>query len=222
MEVNELQKYLLANRIQSSSNSVSLIKKLENLELPSNVKCIKKEVAEIDHFKIVPENYKIAIIDFEGSPVFLCGILIHSSILVYYIEKLVDKIDLYLTIFKILKVTYDLIFFSFSDHERIELLNLYRYLRVQEIDVSEFEFIITFPIVNLQKNNSKFESLQEAIYSLNSKATAFTGDALFRNNKLVNTLFTYRKFDEVISHNINCLLNGALLFLKRWYKNYKL
>jgi len=222
MEVNELQKYLLANRIQSSFNSVSLIKKLENLELPSNVKCIKKEVAEKDHFKIVPENYKIGIIDFEGSPVFLCGILIHSSILVYYIEKLVDKIDLYLTIFKILKVTYDLIFFSFSDHERIELLNLYRYLRVQEIDVSEFEFIITFPIVNLQKNNSKFESLQEAIYSLNSKAAAFTGDALFRNNKLVNTLFTYRKFEEVISHNINCLLNGALLFLKRWYKNYKL
>ena len=129
---------------------------------------------------------------------------------------------MYLTIFKILKVACDLSFFSFSDHERIELLNLYRYLQVQEIDLSTFEFFTTFPIVNLQKNNSKFESLQEAIYSLNSKAAAFTGDALFRNNKLVNTLFTYRKFEEVISHNINCLLNGALLFLKRWYKNYKL
>ena len=222
MEVNELQKYLLVNRIQRSFDSVSLIKKLEDLELPSYVKYIRKEVAEKDHFKILPENYKMAIIDFEGSPVFLCGILIQSSILIYYIERLVDKIDLYLTIFKILKVANDLTFFSFSDHERIELLNLYQYLRAQEMDVSEFEFIITFPIINLQKNNSKFESLQEAIYSLNSKSTAFTGDALFRNNKLVNTLFTYRKFEEVISHNINCLLNGALLFLKRWYKNYKL
>ena len=121
-----------------------------------------------------------------------------------------------------MKILFSFSFFSFSDHERTGLLNLYRYLQVQEINLSTFEFITTFPIINLQKNNSRFESLQEAIYSLNSRNTTFTGDALFRNNKLVNTLFTYRKFDEVISHNINCLLNGALLFLKRWYKNYKL
>jgi hypothetical protein len=49
-----------------------------------------------------------------------------------------------------------------------------------------------------------------------------TGDPLFRNNKMVNKLFRAQKFDEIVAHNRNCLLNEALLLMKRWYKNYKL
>ena len=93
---------------------------------------------------------------------------------------------------------------------------------MQGYDVSEFSFIKKFPIINLQKTESKYESLQEAIYSINPNSATMTGDSLFRNNRLVDDLFAAQKFEEVIAHNRNCLLNESILFQKRWYKNNKI
>lgn len=127
-----------------------------------------------------------------------------------------------MVILRALKIARKLTFFAFSDHERIELLKMYRYLPKQGYDISEFSFIEKFPIINLQKIESRYESLTEAIYSINPKSVVMTGDPLFRNNRLVDDLFAAHKFDEIISHNRNCLLNESMLFQKRWYKNYKL
>ena len=41
-----------------------------------------------------------------------------------------------------------------------------------------------------------------------------TGDALFRNNKLVDKLFAAHKFNEIILHNQNCLINEYIINFK--------
>ncbi len=216
MEVNEMQKWNLANRIKEEYDHVSIIKSLEELERSPRVKFVKKNLK-----KLKSSAFKIAIIDFEGSPVFLCGIMIGDILLTFYIENYLHRDELYLVIFEALKRAKILSFFAFSDYERAELLSMYRFLRVQGYNVSTYVFIKKLPIVNLQ--NTAFESLAEAIYSisLNSK-TITTGDSLFRNSKIVSKLFATNKFPEIISHNRNCLINENILFRKRWYKNYKI
>jgi hypothetical protein len=102
------------------------------------------------------------------------------------------------------------------------LIRIYQLLKFNGYDVSKYEFITQFPIINLQRTDYKYESLTEAIYSLNLDSAETTGDALFRNNRMVDKLFRAQKFDEIIAHNRNCLLNEALLLMKRWYKNYKI
>ena len=212
-----MQKCNIANRIKEKYNHTSIIKRLEKLERNPFVKFVKKNIPT----KSKENTYKIAIIDFEGSPVFLCGMMIENILLTFYIEDYLHRDELYLIIFEVLKSANVLSFFAFSDYERAELLSMYRFLRVQGYNVSTYAFIKKFPIINLQ--NTTFESLAEAIYSisLNSK-TITTGDSLFRNSKIVNKLFTAHKFPEIISHNRNCLINENILFRKRWYKNYKI
>jgi len=99
---------------------------------------------------------------------------------------------------------------------------MYQYLQVQGEDISKFSFITTFPIINIQKSESKYESLTEAFYSIHPHSAKMTGDALFRNNKLIDKLFAAQKFNEIILHNQNCLVNEYLIFLVRWYKNYRI
>jgi hypothetical protein len=218
MEVNELQKWNLAQKIQEDYNFVSLVKQLESMNRPEYIKLEKKEVKLSES----PGMCKIGILDFEGMPIFCAGILLHNIILTYYIESYTYKTEFYKFIFRLLKIAKDLTFFAFSEHERTELTNMYQYLQVQGEDVSEFDFLATFPIINLQKPESKYESLTEAFYSIHPNSSQMTGDALFRNSKLINKLFAAQKFNEIISHNQNCLINEYLLFLVRWYKNYKL
>ena len=217
MEVNEMQKWNIANQIQREYDHGSIIKRLEKLERNPFVKLVKKNIP----VKSKESTFKIAIIDFEGSPVFLCGIMIENILLTFYIENYLHRDELYLVIFEALKRSKILYFFAFSDYERNELLSMYRFLQVQGYNVFTYAFIKEFPIINLQ--NTTFESLAEAIYSisLNSK-TITTGDSLFRNSKIINKLFTAHKFPEIISHNRNCLINENILFRKRWYKNYKI
>ena len=219
-----MQKWNIAHRIYGYYDLSPIIRDLGKVKRDGTVKLIKKiiSVKEFPMFHPLLRNYKIAIIDFEGSPVSMCGILIQNTIITYYIENPAHKDDLYLVVFRVLKIAKDLTFFAFSDHERIELLSRYRYLQVQGYDVSEFKFIEKFPIINLQRIESKYESLTEAIYSINPNTAILTGDSLFRNNILVNDLFGAQKFEEIISHNRNCLLNESILFQKRWYKNYNI
>ncbi len=212
-----MKKYNTANKIKEEYDHVSIIKSFEKLERSSSVKFVKKNLLK----KLKNNWYKMAIIDFEGSPVFLCGIMIENTLLTFYIENYLHRDELYLIIFEALKRAKILSFFAFSDYERAELLSMYRFLRVQGYSVSTYAFIKEFPIINLQNNT--FESLAEAIYSIsfNSK-TITTGDSLFRNSKIVSKLFAAHKFPEIIFHNHNCLINENILFRKRWYKNYKI
>ncbi len=215
MEVNDLQKWNLAHNLSNKKT-----KKIETSILEGVISSSVKFVSE-DLIKSEQDEYHIALIDFEGSPIFMCGILIHDKILTFYIENYRFRNDLYITIFEILKKIQNYTVYTFSDHERFELLNMYRYLRVQGYDTSQYSFIETFPIINLQK--TQYESLAEAIFSLRmNTTTSMTGDPLLRNSKLVNTLFTTHQFQEIILHNRNCLINEYTLFQKRWIKNYLL
>ncbi|MFX1469494.1 MAG: hypothetical protein ACFFB8_12605 [Promethearchaeota archaeon] len=224
MEVNEMQKYNIAHKIQTSFDFTSLIVKLDNLDIDPNIKHVKYVLSPDNNPEFLPilEKFQIAIIDFEGSPVFLFGIGIDDTIMTYYIESYHHKTKFILAIFSLLNLIKDLTLFSFSDHERLELLKMHAYLKTQDCDVSAFEFISSLPIINLQDTHSRFESLQEAIYSINIASVRLTGDALLRNNKLIDRLFAAKKFKEIIAHNRNCLLNESILFQKRWYRNYKL
>jgi len=224
MEVNEMQKYNIAHKIQAIFNFRSLIEKLDNLDINPNIKHVKYVLSPDDNseFLPIPEKFQIAIIDFEGSPVFLFGIMVKDTIMTYYIESYQYKTQFITLIFSLLCLIKDLSLFCFSDHERLELLKMYSYLKTQDCDISDFEFIESLPIINLQDPYSRFESLQEAIYSINPMSVRMTGDALFRNNKIIDRLFTAKKFNEIIKHNRNCLLNESILFQKRWYRNYKL
>lgn len=221
MEVNEMQKWNIAHRINTQYDFTSIIMNLENVERDSKIEFIKQSLLEEEYIPF-PKNLKIAIIDFEGSPVFMCGIMIQNTIFTYYIKESCHKIELYKVIFKILQLATDLSVFAFSDYERLQILNMYHYLQVQGKDVSELNFIKEFPIINLQKENSRYESLSEAFYAINPNSEKLTRDSLFRNNKLINQLFSVQKFGEIISHNRNCLLIESSIFQKRWYKNFKL
>lgn len=219
-----MQKYNTAYQIEGSYDFSALIHRLEDLIRDTPLKFAKKRYSSKTNnfFTTLPSHFKIAIIDFEGNPIFLCGLLIRDILLTFYIEDYSHKNELYKLILKILKIAGELTFFAFSDHERIELIKTYQYLKIQGEDVSEFSFIEKFPIINLQKDGSPYESLTETIYSLHPHSLRSTGDALFRNSRMVDKLFRAHKFNEIILHNRNCLQNEAILFLKRWYKNYKI
>jgi len=221
MEVNNIQKFNIARKLCTKFDGSPIIKKLKGYERDPSIKFVFYTLPQKSHFKI-PKDVRVAIIDFEGSPTFMCGILIQDTILTYYIEEYTHKIIFYKLVFNLLKIARDLWFFAFSDHERTELLGFYHYLQVQGEDVSEFAFITELPIINLQKESSQFESLTEAVYSIQPNLVKLTGDSLFRNSKLVNKLFSAQMYEEIIKHNQNCLINESLLFSVRWYKNYKL
>ncbi len=110
------------------------------------------------------DDYRIALIDFEGSHMIMCGFLIHGKILTFYIENYRLRTEFYKTVFELIKNLQDYTLYAFSGHERFELLNMYRYLQVQGQNTSQYSFIETFPIVNLQQ--TRYESLTEAIFSL--------------------------------------------------------
>ncbi len=215
MEVNEMQKWNLANKI-SNNKAKNISPTILGEIKSSSVKFISYDLTRCEY-----DDYQIALIDFEGSPVFMCGILIHGRILTFYIDTYRLRNDLYFSIFEILRKIQNYTLYAFSDHERFELINIYRYLGVQGYETLQFSFIETFPIINLQK--TQYESLAEAIFSLCMNTTTSTiGDPLLRNSKLVNTLYATRQFQEIILHNRNCLINEYTLFQKRWLKNYRI
>lgn len=68
MEINDLQKWNIANEICGHYNFEALITQLKNMHRPSDVKLISKTIdfQTSDTYKPVP--YQVIIIDFEGSP----------------------------------------------------------------------------------------------------------------------------------------------------------
>ncbi|MFX1478632.1 MAG: hypothetical protein ACFFCI_10940 [Promethearchaeota archaeon] len=207
-DVNELQKWNYAHQISQTFNPQVIINRLEKVSHSQFVKIARKKVSE-------PLTQQAAIIDFEGNPVFLIGILIYDTLFSYYIEDYEHKVDLYLTLLKILLIMNEIVFFAFSTHEKEEIQKICRYLEVQEVNLTEYACIYEIPIINLQKG--RYESMLEALYSI-CPTMKITGDALFRNNRLVDQLFYAHKYEEIVTHNQHCLINEAIILSKRWLK----
>ena len=161
---------------------------------------------------------QIAIIDFEGSPTILIGLMIYKTILTYYIDDHEHLYELYKTLLEILFITQKISMFCFSEYEQQEILRIYTALSEQGFDLSKYSFISSLSLVNLQKH--RFESVTEAVFSTNSKIDS-TGDPLFRNIKVIDNLFTTKRFQEIIAHNYTCLLNESII-LQRWIKYYNI
>ncbi|MFX1525480.1 MAG: hypothetical protein ACFFCC_18380 [Promethearchaeota archaeon] len=144
------------------------------------------------------------------------GLMIHNTILSYYIEDYQYNNELHLVILKAFSVICGMAIFCFSVYERQELLRIFTSLTEQGYDLSQYEFITSVPIINLQKNN--FESVAEAVFSTNPEVR-IVGDPFFRNIKIIDKLFTTGRIKEIGIHNCTCLLNESII-LQRWMKNY--
>jgi len=217
-EINDLQKWNIAREIDRNFDFEPLIVQLNTVNLPPEVKCISKRIDFQGSTTYNPIPYKVIIIDFEGSPVMLVGLMIQDTILTYYIEDYQYLNEFYLVILEIFSIASKPTFFCFSSYEQQETLRIYTSLKEQGYDLSNSNFIKSFPIINLQKE--KFESVTEAVFSTNSKVR-FTGDPLFRNIRVINKLFMTKRFQEIIIHNRTCLLNESLI-LHRWVKHYNI
>ncbi len=224
MNIDELKYYTIASHLFSDFNRDEIIKKLEKLVEEPPVYLVKEKIKQkTSKLEIsLPNNLKGAIIDFEGHPVFLVGIMITDKILTFYIKNYTHIERFYFLLLKIMSVLKGLFLFSFSDFEKEGLLKIYLYLETQGYDLSEYEFIKRLSIVNLQEN--KYEALTEAVYSINPADSPIisTGDTLFRNLKLIPKLFSAKKLKILIEHNRNCLTNETLILLKRWLKYYQI
>ena len=211
MGVNELQKLNCATVLNNkSSDHIRAIDYLESISKKEDV-YTTKNITEAS----LPS--RAILLDFEGSPVFLIGIMVHNTLFTFYIKDYEHRTTLYLMILKILSGVKNSIYFAFSDHEKEEIKKIYQYLGCQGIDLMKFIPPENIPIINLQL--STFESLIEALHSVQPDMK-ITGDVLFRNSKMVNQLFYAKKFNEIILHNRNCLLNESIILKKRWLKLY--
>lgn len=210
MGMNELKKWNYAYQITRDFNYGEVIKELESIERGEHVNLAVKTTS-------TPIIHQATILDFEGNPVFMVGLMIFDTLFSFYIEDYEYKTELYVLLMKILSSFEDLAFFTFSDHEKVEIRKIAQYLECQGIDIMEYVEIDTIPIIKLQLG--KFESLLEALYSINPRMK-ISGDALFRNNRLVDQLFYAQKYEEIVVHNQNCLVNESIIFKKRWLKLY--
>lgn len=210
MEVNELKKWNYAYVINREFDRDMLIKELENIPRGDHINLVEKAVP-------TPISCHAAILDFEGNPVFMVGLMIYNTLFSFYIEDYDYKVELYLLLMRILSDFENLVYFSFSDHEKIEIRKIYQYLECQGIDLSIYIEVDQIPIINLQLG--KFESLLEALYSINPEMK-ISGDALFRDIRLVDQLFYAHRYGEIVVHNQNCLVNESIILLRRWLKLY--
>ncbi len=218
MEINDLQKWNIALDIHDDFDFEVLIVQLETLNLPPEVKLIERKIHFSPNDLYSPIGYKLGIIDFEGSPTFLVGLMIYDTILTYYIDDHEHLDALCKTLFEILFFTQKITLFCFSEYEQQEILRIYTTLSEQGFDLSKYSFISSLSLVNLQKH--RFESVTEAVFSTNSKINS-TGDPLFRNIKVIDKLFTTNRLQEIIAHNYTCLLNESII-LRRWIKYYNI
>ena len=210
IEVNDLKKWNYARLVTIPFDHSELITTLEKIPRGEHIKLIQKKTDN-------PLNYHAAILDFEGNPVFLIGIMIYNSLFSFFIEDYDYRIELYLLLLNVFSNNDKLVYFTFSNHEKEEIKKICQYLEYQNENLSDYIPVDMIPIINLQLNS--FESLLEALYSIQSDMK-ITGDALFRNTRLVDQLFYAKKYNEVVYHNQNCLKNESIILKKRWLKLY--
>jgi len=210
MGVNELKKWNYAHLLHKPCTEYDWITILKSLPR-----------AETIHMKIHHSDLTIPpraiILDFEGNPVFMVGIMINNTLLSFYIKGNEHKDEFYCFILQMLTSLKGAVYFTFSPHEEQEIKKMYQYLTYQGRTLSCYCTLEAIPIINMQL--SKFESVLEALYSCHPQMK-ITGDALFRNTRLVDQLFYAKKYNEVINHNYNCLENESIILNKRWLKLY--
>ena len=210
MGVNELKKWNYAKLLSRPYNKKREIDRLQSLSQGDYIQfIIRKSEMRLPFHAII--------LDFEGNPVFMIGIMIDDTLLTFYIEDYEYRNELYQLLLNIFTILQDEVYFTFSDHEKEEIKKIYQYLEYQGEDLSKYISYDKIPIINLQL--SKFESVLEALYSCHPEMK-ITGDALFRNMRLVNQLFYAKKFNEIVLHNHNCLENESIILKKRWLKLY--
>jgi hypothetical protein len=211
MGVNDLKKWNHAKMLNGTShNPTDTISRIESIPLKKSIHVSKTDAD-------TPLPCHAAILDFEGNPVFMVGLMIGSTCFTYYIEHYKFRRELYLLLLTIISTSKEIIYFTFSDHEHQELTKIHQYLECQGIDLQEYNTIDSIPLINLQL--TKFESIIEALYSIQPEMK-ITGDALFRNTRMVDQLFYAKKYEEIIRHNQNCLRNESIILQKRWLKLY--
>ena len=157
----------------------------------------------------IPINKTAAIVDFEED--FMMGIMIRDTLFTFYIEERRWHYFFCKCVLKTLRVLQDAYLFSFSDYDKNIVLLMYEDLEIKGYNMEKYEFVKHLRFCNLQE--TPFESLSQALCKLNIEKTH---DPLFRNLRLISELYKMERFDEIVAHNRNCLLNEALLLKKRY------
>ncbi|MFX1504670.1 MAG: hypothetical protein ACFFDC_01025 [Promethearchaeota archaeon] len=218
MEINELQKWNIATQLNVPFNVNELVEQLSIILLAPQVKRVIHQVDFQSNPHYTPIPFKAVLLDFEGSPAVLMGLMVHDTIISYYVEDYQFLNEFYMAILEAITIVCHLPIFCFSVYEQQEIIRIYTTLQEQGFDVSPYEFITSVPLINLQKTKS--ESVAEAVFSTKS-SVKFTGDPLFRNIKVIDKLFMTGRIDEILIHNRTCLLNESII-LQRWVKYHLL
>jgi len=154
--------------------------------------------------------YKYVIIDLEGDPPKLFGLII-SNILYQLIvtnEKYSDQ--LYTAMWKILHVLLEYYVFTFSNHETRFLKKILPFkLKLCE----EKNLLKALKIINVQERD--FEGLVPALYSMGEHVY---NDPLLRDSKKVEFHFKQGNYYLILEHNKSCLLSTLKIVQKRYLK----
>ncbi|MFX1532487.1 MAG: hypothetical protein ACFFBC_15325 [Promethearchaeota archaeon] len=76
----------------------------------------------------IPISYYVAILDFEGNPVFMVEIIVYNTLFSFYIEDYEYKVDLYLFLMRIFSTFKNIVYFTFNNHEKEEIKKISQYL----------------------------------------------------------------------------------------------
>lgn len=201
-----------------------IIKKLDRFNPREDIKVVKDKFRNIkqDHFIPIPYNLRAVILDFEGKPPFLLGLMIADRIFVFYINSRDNENKFYLCVLKILKLLKKVVFFSFSNYEENSIANIFNKLKGENFNLSKYKDVKSTRIYNVQER--PFESLVAALIKIGFKSS---NDPLARNLGLIEYLYgLYEKqgfiddiyINLIIEHNKFCLLNTVLILVRRFLK----
>jgi len=185
-------------------DTVSLIESIISNLSGTHMKAVKSKIEGIFPY------YKYAIIDLEGDPPKLFGLIISNNVyqLIITDEKYIDQF--YTAIWKILHVLLTYYLFTFSNHETRFFKKILPYkLRLADDE----NFLKPLKIINVQKRD--FEGLVPALYSLDE--TSYP-DPLLRNSKKVELHFKQKNYYLILEHNKSCLLSTLKIVQKRYLK----
>ena len=154
--------------------------------------------------------YKYAIIDLEGDPPKFFGLVVSNQVYQVFVTKTKHLIELYETIWKILKKLIDFYLFTFSNHEARFFK---RILPFKLKEVNDKAFFRVLKIVNVQKRD--FEGIVPGLYSLSERSYH---DSLLRDSKNIEIHFKNGDYYLIMEHNKSCLLSTLKIVQKRYLK----
>jgi hypothetical protein len=156
--------------------------------------------------------YRYAIVDLEGDPPKLFGLVVSNQVFQVFVTKTKYLIDFYGTVWKILNKLIDFYLFTFSNHESRFFMRILPY---KLKGVNDKPFFQMLKIINVQK--SDFEGIVPALYSLNEGSYH---DPLLRDSKNIELHFKNGDYYLIMEHNKSCLLSTLKIVQKRYLKLY--